>query len=189
MEKEKIESQDVTMENTQDVTITSEPLTVEVVDEVETSGKKKKTYNEIINEKGDASFLLATKKTKDGKVVKACVYIPKEKVALLKEAKGWKIPDDSNQKIVLRGGLPFATMIIDDEGQYTGDVFVADYTTQSSRGRRLNEKTVEGIVDFLRIYGKLDEDSITIATDKNLTPIVDSYSNHKEYTIDDLLDL
>ena len=150
--------------------------------------KTKKTYNEIINEKGDASFLLATKKTKDGKVVKACIYIPKEKVDLLKTGKGWTLPSE-NQKLVLRGGLPFATMIMDDSGCFTGDVLVADYSTQSSRGRRLNEKTVEGIVDFLITYGKLNQESITIATDKNFTPIVDSYATRHEYTIDDLLDL
>lgn len=143
----------------------------------------KKTYNEIINEKGTAAFLCQKKKDKNGKLIKACVYVPDDKVDALNTKKGWNLPHGG--MLVLRGGVPCLLLEMDGT-EYTGLVLRGNYTSQSGRGRRLNDKLCEGAEDYLRAHG-LQAASYQVSD--AMTPMVDSYKTTTEYTIDDLLDM
>lgn len=142
-----------------------------------------KTYNEIINEKGTAAFLCQKKKDKNGKLVKACVYVPDDKVDALNAKKGWKLPQGG--MLVLRGGVPCLLLEMDG-ANYTGVVLRGDYSSQSGRGRRLNDKLCEGAEDYLRAHGI---QAASYQVSDAMTPMTDSYKTTTEYTIDDLLNM
>lgn len=147
-----------------------------------------KTYNEVLNEKGTKEYLLATLKTKEGEIKKAVVFIPQAKITLLNQAKGWSLPCDSNIKVVLRAGAPVMVLKLDEGGNYTGEVQVANYSNQTSRGKRLHEKLLEGAIDLIQSFSKGVD--VVITTNENLTPAPDCYKGGAtEYTIDDLLNL
>lgn len=143
----------------------------------------KKTYTEIINEKGTAAFLCQKKRDKNGKLIKACVYVPDDKVDALNAVKGWHLPQGG--MLVLRGGVPCLLLEMDGKN-YTGLVWRGDYSSQSGRGRRLNEKLCEGAEDYLRAHG-LQAASYQVSD--AMTPMADSYKTTTEYTIDDLLNM
>lgn len=143
----------------------------------------KKTYNEIINEKGTAAFLCQKKKDKNGKLIKACVYVPDDKVEALNAKRGWNLPRGG--MLVIRGCAPCLLLEMDGTN-YTGLVLRGDYTSQSGRGRRLNDKLCEGAEDYLRAHGI---SAVSYQASDAMTPMVDSYKTTKEYTIDDLLNM
>lgn len=140
------------------------------------------TYNEKINEKGTMDIVTQKRKDKDGRIVKACVFIPDNKVDELNAKKGWRLPQGG--MLVLRGGVPCLLMEMNG-ASYTGRVLRGDYSTQSSRGRRLNDKLCEGVEDYLRAHGAVASYDVSDA----MTPMSDNYKNTTEYTIDDLLDM
>lgn len=146
------------------------------------------TYNDVLNEQGTAAYLTAKHKdSKTGRLVKALVYIPTDKVDTLNAHKGWNLPATAGQ-LVIRGGEPCMYLVMDGT-TYTGTVYAPDYSQQTARGKRLHEKLKESAVDYLSVYGKLSSDAITFVQSDAMTPAPDPYKQSTEYTIDDLLDL
>lgn len=151
---------------------------------------EKKTYNETLNEKGTIAYLTAKQQKKEtGEIIKAFIFIPADRVEAVNEAKGWELPTGSNQKVLLRGGKPCFTAIMDSDGKYTGKILQPDYSAQTARGRRLHEKIKEGFEDLFNTYAQ--GTAIEYETSQAMRPAPDAFQNRggKEYTIDDLLGL
>lgn len=152
------------------------------------SRKDGATYNDVLNERGTAQYLTAKHKDgKTGKLIKAVVYVPLDKVPTLNAHKGWTLPPTAGQ-LVIRGGMPCMYLVMDDT-RYTGGVYVPDYSQQTARGKRLHEKLKESAVDYLEKFGKLTPDAVQFMTYDGMTPAPDPYKQTTEYTVDDLLDL
>lgn len=151
---------------------------------------REKSYNEVLNEKGTAEYFMARMKNgKTGQVMKGLIFIPAGAVSQLNEKKGWGLLEKS-QKLLLRGGEPCMSLIMTDEGGYTGEVLCSDWARLSTRGKRLNDKIKEGCIDFLISYGKLAESDISFTERADIyTPAPDAYKSSGEYSIDDLLAL
>lgn len=153
-----------------------------------TSRKDGATYNDVLNERGTAQYLTAKHKDgKTGKLIKAVVYVPLDKVDALNTHKGWQLPAIAGQ-LVIRGGSPCMYLCMDGT-QYTGVVYVPDYSQQTARGKRLHEKLKEGAVDYLGTYGKLSSDDVSFVPSDAMMPAPDPYKQSTDYTIDDLLNL
>lgn len=152
------------------------------------SRKDGATYNDVLNERGTAAYLTAKHKDgKTGKLIKAMIYVPVDKVDALNAHKGWRLPLTAGQ-LVIRGGEP--CMYLTMEGTtYTGVVYVPDYSQQTARGKRLHEKLKESAVDYLTAYGNTQQSGIVFTQSDAMTPAPDPYKQSTEYTIDDLLEL
>ncbi len=153
-----------------------------------TSRKDGATYNDVLNERGTAQYLTAKHKDgKTGKLIKAMVYVPQDKVEALNAHKGWTLPPIAGQ-LVIRGGAP--CMYLGMIGtEYNGGVYVPDYSQQTARGKRLHEKLKEGALDYLEKFGKVSPDDVQFITYDGMTPAPDPYKQATEYTVDDLLAL
>lgn len=151
---------------------------------------REKTYNELLNEKGTSDFFMGRQKNgKTGQIIKGLVFIPAEAVSQLNEKKNWALPV-VNQKLLLRGGEPCMSLIMDTDGNYTGEVLCSDWARLSTRGKRLNDKIKEGCIDFLQVYGKKQEEELTFTVRSNIyKPAPDAYRTSGEYSIADLLEL
>lgn len=152
------------------------------------SRKDGATYNDVLNERGTAAYLTAKHKDgKTGKLIKAMIYVPVDKVDALNAHKGWHLPLTAGQ-VVIRGGEPCMYLTMDGLA-YTGTVYVPDYSQQTARGKRLHDKLKESAADYLVNYGKLTADAITFVQSDAMTPAPDPYKQSTEYTVDDLLEL
>lgn len=159
--------------------------------------KTKKTYNEQLNERGDAVFIMKKNITKDKKIKKAFVYIPDycdnpddekwDKVVDFLDKKGMGGCDDLS---FVCGGF---VAIADDKVLLVASpkrrkIYRADFTGLTGRGLRLNEKYIEGAIDYLEKYHQIENPDIVI--NEYLTPKADCFKKATaDLSIDDLMDL
>lgn len=161
--------------------------------------KTKKTYNEQLNEAGDAAFIMKKTITKDKKVKKAFVFVPddSDKAALFARRFGYnrgcsRAADElggsycviADDKVILYIKPDFKGA--DGEGL----ICISDYKNKglTGRGLRLNEKYLEGAIDYIKTYHHKEKPQVMI--DEELGYKADCFkTSAAPLTIDDLLDL
>ena len=152
--------------------------------------KTKKTYNDQLNEVGGASFVMKKNIDKDNNIKKAFIYVPADKAMALLTMLNTKGGDNN----ISEKDIADSMVLIRDNNIVAvvkGDkVWYGNYKNQgyTGRGLRLNEKHIEGLVDYAKTFGKVANPEVIL--DDSLNTIKDSFkTTAAALTIDDLLAL
>ena len=149
-----------------------------------------KNYNAQLNQAGDSSYVMKKTITKDNNIKKAFIYVPADKavalLSMLNNKGGNNTIDEkaiADSMVLIRNNNIVA--IVKGDSIRFGNYKTAGYT---ARGIRLNEKHIEGLIDYNKTYNKVEKSNVII--DDSLSSIADCFkTTTATLTIDDLLSL
>lgn len=151
--------------------------------------KESKNYNTQLNQAGDSSYVMKKTISKDNNIKKAFIYCPGDKATALLSMLNNKGGDNN----IDAGTIADSMVLIRNNnivGIVKGDsIRFGNYKNKgyTSRGIRINEKHIEGLVDYNKVYNKIES---KVIIDDSLATIADCFkTTAATLTIDDLLSL
>ena len=150
--------------------------------------KVRKTYNEQLDEQGTTKFLLRRSVNQEKHKIGACfVFVPNiEKAQSFVRMLNAPTPAAkiAGRFVCVRNNNIVLALDIE-----SGACSVADFSTQTKRGKRNHEKLKEGVVAYMNDFHK--GVAVDFSTDNDFVPMLDNYQSTggQPLDIDDLLAL